>query len=467
VIRALAVAALLIGCSDRPQLRIVVDLPPAGSAADPFGGGIIDSLSLSVLSPDGSGESITRAPDEPLVIDDVPFGRGLVVEIDGVLGGTQTAYGRSCPFDFDGDLGGPAELHVYFSRVRRWGVGPSALVAGRLGGHAYTRKSGEVYIAGGIAGGVLESFDPRTGAFAAVADAPPSLARIGSVLVRIGDDGAIIVGGTDASESPVIQVETLPDLRDSLSDGPPLRRHAGVELFGGRALIVGGEELAGGAFGVTGAAREYQLEGTTVAPGGAIPSLAFPRAGHTATRLFEDLGVAVLIAGGVDGAGAPVTAAEVYRPLSQNFEILPGTLDRHGHRAIRLDGNFVLIAGGFLGDGTPVRELQLYDPVQGTFKPAGELPAAAAITDFAATPMADGRVMLTGGRDETGAIVAAAHLASLDAFDGTVTISETNFLSTPRASHIGVELCDHSLMLVGGESTDGGAPPTERYVPGE
>ena len=469
MMRLLLVAAL-VGCSDPgPRLPLVVDLPPEGSAGFPFVEGQLDSLQLivSLAASDTIVDSTTRAPGEVLSIEDIPFGRDLVLELSGTLGGNQIAYGRSCPFDFDRELGGPDEIHLYFARVRTWADGPAALVPDRIGGHAYVRASGEVYIAGGRDGGPLESFDPRLGVFAPVDDAPLTLARSGGTLAAVGDDAAIIVGGTaGASGPPVTEIETLPDLRNNLDGGPPLRRHAATDLAGGGALVVGGELLDGGDYIAVADAREFEADGTTIRPGNPIPDMAFARAGHTATRVSDEFGAAVLIAGGIDDSGAAVTATEIYRPLSGTFQLLPGLLDRHGHQAIRFDGGFVLIIGGFTSAGLPATELLLFDLVQGDFSPAGQLPAAAAITGFAATPLADGRVMLTGGRDVNGDVVAAAHLASLDPVDGQVTISQTNFLSAPRASHIGVELCDRSLLLIGGESTDGAALPTERYVPG-
>lgn len=464
----LALLCALVGCGDAgPRLELVVDVPAEDAAAFPFAEGRLDSLQL-IVSAASTGaiiESTTRAPGEALSIEDVPFGRDLVIELSGTLQGAQIAYGRSCPFEFDRELGGPAEIHLYFSQVRTWAEGPAALVPGRVGGHAYERATGEVYIAGGRDGGVLERFDPRLGAFAPVDDAPLTLARAGGVLSAVGDDAAIIVGGTAGGE-PVTEIETLPDLRNNLSGGPALRRHAATDLAGGGALVVGGERTDGTAFVPVAEARVYEADGNTIRPGRPIPAMANARAQHTATRVSDEFGAAVLIAGGVDASGAAVTATEIYRPLAETFEPLAGTLDRHGHQAIRFDGGFVLIIGGFTAGGAPSTELLLFDLVQGDFAPAGQLPAGAAITDFAATPLADGRVMLTGGRDVAGELVSAAYLASLDPVNGQVTISQTNFLSAPRADHIGVELCDRSLLLIGGESPGGEPLPTERYVPG-
>jgi hypothetical protein len=202
--------------------------------------------------------------------------------------------------------------------------------------------------------------------------------------------------------------------------------------------------------------------------------LAFPRRDHSLTRLGDEVGADVLVLGGRDAEGEPVATAELYRPLSQAFEVVEGALlstPRWSHTAVRMPGGFVLIIGGLTenpagGDPLPVSELELYDPVQERFVPAGSLPAAAGVTELSATPLPDGHVLLAGGRDasEERVPVATALIARLDPVDGQVLLSPTDSLAVARAGHSAVALCDGTILLVGG-TTEPGEHGAERYNP--
>ena len=190
------------------------------------------------------------------------------------------------------------------------------------------------------------------------------------------------------------------------------------------------------------------------------------------TRLGDEVGADVLIAGGLDGLGAPVAQAELYRPLRQDFELVDGAalnVPRWGHAAIRLPGGSVLVVGGFAiaedgGDPVAVSTLELYDPVQGVFEVAGELPDSAGVTGMSVSTLPDGRVLLAGGLDAAGEPVATALIASLDSLNGEVNVSQTDPLAVARVGHGAARLCDGTILVVGGTG-DEGAPAAERYNP--
>jgi hypothetical protein len=164
----------------------------------------------------------------------------------------------------------------------------------------------------------------------------------------------------------------------------------------------------------------------------------------------------------------PVDTVEVFRPLSDEFREVTGAtmlVPRWGHVAVRLPGGFVLVLGGWQPDGAggrlPVADMELYDPVLHTFTSAGRLSSTAGLTDLTATPLPDGRVLLAGGRNQSGTAVSTTLIAQLDPANGRVNIIATNSLALPRAGHAAVSLCDGTVLLVGGAA----GAPAERYNP--
>src|SRR5688572_23157760 len=70
--------------------------------------------------------------------------------------------------------------------------------------------------------------------------------------------------------------------------------------------------------------------------------------------------------------------------------------ERRGHTATRLPDGRVLIAGGENSTGA-LNGSEIFDPAAGTFSDAGNMSAAR--VDHSATLLADGRVLMAGGRN--------------------------------------------------------------------
>jgi hypothetical protein len=96
------------------------------------------------------------------------------------------------------------------------------------------------------------------------------------------------------------------------------------------------------------------------------------------------------------------------------------------------------------------------------FTDVGKLPTNAGLTGFAATPLPDGRVLLTGGQTADGTVTDTAFIARLDPIDGSVDVVATDHMSVPRAGHSATLLCDGTVFISGG-TTD--PAPAERYNP--
>jgi hypothetical protein len=72
------------------------------------------------------------------------------------------------------------------------------------------------------------------------------------------------------------------------------------------------------------------------------------------------------------------------------------SVERRGHTATRLADGRVLIAGGDNSSGA-LNQTELYDPAAATFSAAANMGTARA--DHSATLLADGRVLIAGGRN--------------------------------------------------------------------
>jgi len=472
----LAAAVFLAACGgDAPSVEIIVDTPAESSGAYPYEG--LDTLLLSVArsGDDLAIQEVAFAADQSAGLQEVPFGSDLVVHLSGRAGAVESAYGRTCAFDvLDGEVS-VAEPHLYFSRIVKWAAAPEPLEPTRSGGAGYALPDGRAVFFGGAGGSGVERFDPlETGTFSPL-DAEPT-SRLDALVAPLADGRSLIIGGADAGGDAVDTIEVLdprvsPGPAGRVDVGPaglPLRGHAGSTLVDGTVLVAGGAVQAapGAPFALTSSAFVLRFgDGGQLEPPRQLSATLDPvREHHSMTRLGDDVGASVLIAGGRDAAGLALGEARLYRPLGEVFESVNDalTVPRWDHAAVRLPGGFVLVVGG-VGDAGPVRELEVYDPVQGQFIDAGVLPAGAGLTGFSTTAIPDGRILIAGGLDETGAAVSSVFLARLDPRNGRVDLLPSDALSVPRAGHSAVQLCDGTILVVGG--SDNPSVGAERYNP--
>jgi Galactose oxidase, central domain len=175
-------------------------------------------------------------------------------------------------------------------------------------------------------------------------------------------------------------------------------------------------------------------------------STVFPRAWGTATLLDDGR---VLVTGG-EAEGYAVATAELFDPRTGNFvETGSMTRPRSYHAAILLDDGRVLVIGGSGSSGPASAEL--YDPETGTFVSAGPM-AVPQATDFSATRLVDGRVLILGGWDDRGDLLAGAQVYDPD----TGRFTAAGSLPAPRQKHSAALLHDGRVLIVGGwDGSDG------------
>jgi hypothetical protein len=275
------------------------------------------------------------------------------------------------------------------------------LVAG--GGHAsWVGLQGDPFLAS------AELYDPKTGTFSPTGSM--TTAREDHTATRLRDGRVLIVGGDDATSHGVATAEIYDPKTGTFSPtgsmATPRGFHTATLLADGRVLVAGGDTAGWTSSGNLATAELYDPKtGTFTATG----SMSTTRAYHAATRLPDGR---VLVTGGADNGATDLASAEIYDPKTGTFTAAGSmTIARLYHSATLLADGRVLIAGGG-GDYTNllfIATAEIFDPKTGTFTRTGSL--ATARTYHAATLLASGRVLVTGGYGGT------APLASAELYD--------------------------------------------------
>jgi hypothetical protein len=194
-------------------------------------------------------------------------------------------------------------------------------------------------------------------------------------------------------------------------------------------------------------------------------ALGSARFGASATRLGDGR---VLIAGGAmrGSPGAPDPSSisplvELYDPGAGTFTIFPaaGFVERVYHAAGATSDGGVLFAGG-LGKFGPTDDIYKIDPARSAS--VGKLPGPR--WGAAAAALADGRMLVVGGytsSDGMGAGMLAADALVVSADGATSSIA----LATPRAFAAATRLADGNVLITGGVDANGARDDALLYSP--
>lgn len=461
-------AVVCAGCTQEVVVTPVIDLPVDDPEAAPFA--TLDEITLAVAH---AGEERDRTiarftRGETFELGGVPFGDDLVIHMTGFDELSPSAYGRTCTFALDAD-GPSAQPHLFFSRSLRFASTGIESIA-RIGGRAVSLDGAAILIGGTVRNNPvldIERFDPLTGELSTVGVVTE---RVGAVDALLGTSSArvIIVGGRIGAQGAGF-VETI----DPEDEGNPVNKVENTKvarvgltattLTDGRVIGVGGNPPG---LPPVGTITQISAQGADVDIVDLRTELAHPRTAHTATRLGDDIGAPVLIAGGVDATGSPVAVAELFKPLTDELA-RPATfapqmvVPRSGHAAVRMPDGSVLFIGGVDAADNEVRTLEQFTR-EGDFVVVGELPDNAAVLDSTVTTLPDGRILIAGGRKPGGPPTDTAFIAVLRE-DGSIDVVQTlDRLAAPRAGHQATLLCDGTVLISGGTE---GAAPMERYNP--
>ena len=187
----------------------------------------------------------------------------------------------------------------------------------------------------------------------------------------------------------------------------------------------------------------------TSAPNGNVIQGRF---GHALTTMPDGL---VLVSGGAATAtGRPGLSSDLrFNPGSSalNNPIYNPLNFRRDHTATLLPTGKVLLAGGLDANGSVVASCEIFDPTLQTYGSLYAWNLKAARSGHRAELLPNGKVLVVGGVDATGASVDSAEL--FDAYDQTWTSLGTN-PAWARQRHASVRLLDGTVAVFGG-GTDG------------
>jgi len=304
--------------------------------------------------------------------------------------------------------------------------------------------------------------------------APAPVAYTQHVAMALADGGALVMGG-NTSESPNVPdtdtSQRFDPTTETMSPGPQLAFsvNAGfslpVELNAGGFLLVGGGINSGTQLGGIDGVRATQVFDATTGRFSRTGDLNFRhRDGGTATALVD--GSVLATGGNFPG----ISATERYDPASGSWAVAENMATaRRGHTATRLADGRVLIAGGVTCCGVDgeiiVGTAEIYDPATGQFQPTGSMATPRAF--HAATLLADGRVLVTGGF----VAVDGSTTGSGEVYDqSTGQFSPAGAMQVGRVVHSAILLTDGRVLVLSGlqasAATDIFDPTEGRWSPG-
>ena len=184
------------------------------------------------------------------------------------------------------------------------------------------------------------------------------------------------------------------------------------------------------------------------------PNIAIPRAGHTATLLAHRQG-----AGGGRSPGdanAVLASAQLYDPKTNKWSSVASlNKARAFHTESLLADGRVLIAGGMDSTGASLSSAEIFNPTTGTWSAAGNLIAAR--FEHRASRLANGKVLVTGGRGPERIIFDQRFfvpIASVEIYNpATNSWTSGAAMSVPRTEHTATVLSSGKVLVAGGVCT--------------
>jgi N-acetylneuraminic acid mutarotase len=171
-------------------------------------------------------------------------------------------------------------------------------------------------------------------------------------------------------------------------------RYATAALNDGRVFVCGGQST-------TSALSFAHIYNPTSNTWTAVASMPAARFQHAAVTLDDGK---VFVCGGKDFANTLYSTAHTYNPATNAWTAVASMpTPKFGQQAARLADGRVLLCGGYKTNPSNTQtvndlaEVDIYNPTTNTWTTAAAMPKA--LTDHAATTLADGKILVCGGQD--------------------------------------------------------------------
>jgi hypothetical protein len=323
--------------------------------------------------------------------------------------------------------------------------------------HTATRLSdGRVLAAGGAtvgsgATGAAELYDPATGTWSPAASMNLGRSRHVALLLAYGK--VLVIGGRLANGAHTASAELYDPTTNTWTPTASMSvardNFTATLLDDGRVLVTGG---VGGDGSGTVIEKSAELYDPGVGQWAAAGKMAVRRFTHAAVRLDDGR---VLVAGGAGPAGECVyfTTSEIFSPSTGHWRLADPMAVPRGFPALALlpDGR-ALAAGGLTmpadcvpSGPTDTETAELYDAEADRWSPTDSM--ATSRRAFGDAQLADGSVLLAGGRSGTG----APPLSTAELYDPTTgSWSPAGSMTTPRVAFRLTTLADGRVLATGG-----------------
>src|SRR5947208_11518385 len=180
-----------------------------------------------------------------------------------------------------------------------------------------------------------------------------------------------------------------------------------------------------------------------------------PNASNAGMRFFAFLTASATLA-----IATLVSASSSHQVEQLDSLVVPRT----SHVATALSDGRILITGGHDSAGNLVAVSEIFDPETQTSTASAMLSTARA--DHTATRLADGRVLVTGGTGDSGPLSSAEIFDPANADAGFQVLPST--MTAARAGHTATLLSNGTVLIAGGEGTGTAEifdPTTELFSP--
>lgn len=328
-----------------------------------------------------------------------------------------------------------------------WKATSNNLFRGRLGHSLTMLSNGEVLVAGGVLANepltTTEIYDPLNDKWRVTNSL--KTARYGHSATLLTNGKVLVVGGIGAGGSALTTSETFDAPSHTwTADSSKL---ATARAFHSASLLPNGSLFVAGGFAGSQSQATAKAELYSSGQWNSAGSFGEARGFHTATILAN---AQVLMVGGAPSLplSSALSSVEIHDPavgkwLTQGAS--PNTL-RYDHTATLLTNGKVLIAGGRDSTGA-LKSAEIYDPATDIWKPTADMNIARG--DHTATLLRNGKVLVTGGSSSSGTLdTAEVYDPSTSSWSLTA-----NIMPNKRADHTATLLADGKVLAVGGWNT--------------